>query len=353
MRNTKFIKIYADFLRRSIRLERPLKVVFDCSNGTAGIIIKKIINNELRIKDTDKNKKTIIHNSKFIILNSRPDGNFPAHGPDPLKPGATIQLQKAIKKHKADLGVIFDADGDRVFFIDNRGRFIDPDVIARLLIWHLKPKKIVIDVRTGWLIRKLPISHLQLLTSKVGHFFIKKLMRQKKADFGAERSGHYYFKISNFSINNPRSRTSSLRGKQQSAILYYDSGILAAIEVINAVSKLPYSLADFIDLLPQYFRSSELNFKFNSGRNYADGDADLHGRKILKRIEKKLITRYSKPTTRLSYIDGLTIEAPHFWFNLRASNTEPLIRLNIEADSREILKEKGGTLKKLIANYNR
>src|SRR3990167_6992312 len=183
--NYEFINIYSDFLKKNLNPQKKLKVIFDCSNGTAGPILKQLtINNE---------------QLTTYFINDKPDGNFPAHGPNPLKSGALKQLQNKVKKYKADLGIIFDADGDRVFFIDNLGRFINPDAIAKLLIWNLKPKKIIIDVRTGWL--------------------IKKMMRKTNADFAAEYSGHYYFK--NF--------------------FFVDSGILAAIEIINAISKLPYN----------------------------------------------------------------------------------------------------------------
>ena len=128
---------------------KPLKVVFDCSNGTTGEVLKEIMNNESRMMKG----KCLSHNSRFKILNSIPDGNFPAHGPNPLAKGAMSRLQKEVLKNKADLGVIFDADGDRAFFIDDKGRFINPDIIARLLIWGENPDKVVIDIRTGWLVK--------------------------------------------------------------------------------------------------------------------------------------------------------------------------------------------------------
>ena len=316
MKNAKFIKLYADFLSRSIRIERPLKVVFDCSNGTAGPTIQK-----LKIK-----------NLKLKIINEIPDGNFPAHGPDPLKRLAIYDLRSAVLKRKADLGVIFDADADRVFFIDNRGRFVDPDAIARLLIWQLKPKKVIIDVRTGWLIKKFKIQNspkqmLRIATgqakfkisiSKVGHYFIEKLMRKDKADLGVERSGHYYFKD----------------------FFYADAAILAAIHIINAVSKLPYSLADFVDLLPRYYRKGEINI-----RHQIPG---VRCQELFKKIEKSLKAKNYKLKARVSRLDGLTMEFDNWWFNLRPSNTEPLIRLSIESDSKRILIRQRKQLTKLI-----
>ena len=295
-----YIKIYADFLNKKLNPQKKLKVIFDCSNGTAELVLKQLTTND---------KQLTTH-----FINDKIDGNFPSHGPNPSAIGALEQLQKTVLKEKADLGAIFDADGDRVFFIDNLGRFIDPDTITRLLIWHFNPKKVVIDVRTGWLVKRLITKDLKLTTSKAGHYFIKKLMQEFNADFGAEKSGHYYFPI-----------------KNEKNISYIDSGIITAIEVINAISKLPYSLADFNDLLPQYCRSGEINIKMNneSGiRNYES---------LLKKIENK----FKNQAVKVSYLDGLTIEsAPPtggWWFNLRPSNTEPVLRLNIEAKKKEIV----------------
>ncbi|MEK7149969.1 MAG: hypothetical protein AAB757_03315 [Patescibacteria group bacterium] len=319
-------KEYAGFLEKflvpqpfgKLMARKPLKVVFDCSNGAAGPIIERIMNYELRIK---KKNKSAIRNPQFIIINSKLDGNFPAHGPNPLVKNAMEQIKKSVLKHKADLGVIFDADGDRAFFIDDKGRFVDPDEIAYLLIWSLKPKKIVYDVRTGWLVRRIMNNELRIKNkkgktilhnskfiiheSRVGHYFIKKLMREKDIGFGCEQSGHYYFK----------------------KFFYADSGILAAIEVINAVSKLPYKFSDFIDLLPRYFRSGELNIKMN----YELGIKNYEY--LLKQIENK----YKNRAIKISRIDGLSIEFGDFWFNIRPSNTEPLARLNVEAIDKKTL----------------
>lgn len=312
--NKNFIKTYADFLNRNLNPQKKMNVVFDCSNGTAGPILK-----ELRIK-----------NLEFRIINDKPDGNFPGHGPNPLEKNAMSDLRFAIRRHKSDLGIIFDADADRVFFIDDKKRFINPDAIARLLIWHLKPKKIIIDARTGWLVKKYQIlnTKYQILISKVGHYFIKKLMRKINADFAAEYSGHYYFAPRNL-------------GKGE---FYFDSGILAAIEVINAVSKMPYKLSNFIDLLPQYRRSPEINFKIKNPD------------KFIKKIEKYFKTQNTKyKIQNTNYLDGLTMEfnppAGGWWFNIRPSNTELLLRLNIEAENGKLLDKNIKKLYYLISKF--
>lgn len=312
----KFIKIYAEFLKKFLKPAKPLKVVFDCSNGTAGLILNYL-----------KTKKL-----KTVFINDKPNGNFLVHGPNPWARGAMNHLKKEVLRQKADLGIIFDADGDRVFFIDNLGRSIEPDAIARLLIWQIQPKKIVYDVRTGWLVRKIATQNSQLTTSRAGHFYIKKLMQKIKADLGVEKSGHYYYK----------------------KFFYCDAGILTAIEIINAVSKLPYSLADFANLLPQYFRSGEINIKMNyelRSKNY-------------EFLFKKIKDFYKlKPKTQnlktINYLDGLTMEfsddpasrspGGSWWFNLRPSNTEPLIRLNIESESQKILQKEKNNLIRIIS----
>jgi len=296
-----YFHLYFSFLKKfySPNPDKKLKVVFDCSNGTAGLILEKFTTNHSKLK--------------IYFINDKPDGYFPAHGPNPLKPGAVKQLQAAVEKNKADLGIIFDADADRVFFVDDKSRFIDPDAVARLLIWHLKPKKVIIDVSAGWLVKKLKI-----IESKVGHYFIKQKMRKENADFGAEHSGHYYFK----------------------EFFGLDSGILAAIEVINAVSRLPYKLSDFVEFLPKYYRS-EINLKCKA-------ESIKHKENLLKKIEGKNLLLNAKHLIRISHLDGLTMEFSDWWFNLRFSNTEPLLRLNVEAKSQFKLQEQIFKLKKLL-----
>ena len=293
----KYLNAYLEFLKRHINLDKPLKVVVDCSNGAIGPIAKKVF----------KNNKLL----DFRIINWSADGNFSAHGPDPLKGNALKNLGSLVLGQRADLGVVFDADGDRAFFVDNYGRKINPDAIARLLIWYLKPKKIVVDVRTGWLVHQFKI-----FTSRVGRYFVQKLMKEKNADFGAEHSGHYYFK----------------------KFYFFDSGIFAAIQVINAVSKLPYSLADFVDLLPVYY-SKEINLKINKKKDY---------RLALKKIQNK----YKRSAKSVSRLDGLKMEisSPKYewWFNIHFSNTESVVRLTIESDSEKILAVEQKNLVKIL-----
>lgn len=299
--DNKYFNLYAGFLRKASVIRRPLKVVFDCSNGTTGLVIKKFL-------------QPTTHNLQSILINGKPDGNFPAHGPNPTIKGVLKQLQKTVLQNKADLGVIFDADGDRAFFVDNKGRAIDSDIIAYLLIWHFDAKKVMIDLITGWLVKKIAKRELnvKIIESRVGHYFMKKLMRKEKLEFGSERSGHYYF----------------------NKFFYLDSGIMAAIEVMNAVSKLPYSLADFVDLLTGfYFKTGEVNFKFSGS---------------MENIISALRRKYGKLAQKISRLDGITMEFPEWWFNVRFSGTEPLLRLNLETENSGMLKRKFREIKKII-----
>lgn len=279
-----YIRTYADFLKKNLKIGKPLSVVFDCSNGTVGIVLQKLFR-ELR-------------SSKFIILNSNPDGNFPAHGPNPMAEGAMDDLSEAVLKNKADLGVIFDADGDRVFFVDNKGRLILPEAAIFLLARNFKGP-VVLTVNVGIVARELLAKNRRkIVDSRVGHYFVKKLIREKEIDFASEISGHYYFK----------------------KFFYADSGIFAAIQFMNAVSKLPVSLSSWIDSMPKYFRSGELNFEV----------------KDKKEAIEKAKSYYRNRAKKVSDLDGLTMQGDGWWFNLRPSNTEDLLRLNLEAQHERI-----------------
>lgn len=292
-----FIDAYVGFLRSFLREDAAMTdVVFDCSNGATGLVIERLFPDS-------------------IILNGRPDGNFPNHAPDPLHKGSMDALQAKVVSNHADIGIIFDADGDRMFVVDDKGRIVDPDAIAYLLLWHLRPHRFVSDVRAGWLVRQHPFA-IKRIESRVGHYFIKQVMRKWDAEFGHEGSGHYYF--SNF--------------------FYCDAGIMAAIEVLNALAKLPYRLSEFVDLLPATHKSPEINIAVPLAAHDA----------VLNRIEKQ----YARSYTRRSTLDGLTLTFadPDWWFNVRFSNTEPLARLHLEARDKEVYEVHLGQLTELLKN---
>jgi len=310
-----YTPIYINFLGKFFELRRPLKAIFDCSNGVAGLVLKKIVS-----------KTPLIHNSKFIILNAKPDGNFPAHGPNPMYDEALSDLRKAIKKYKADFGVIFDGDGDRVFFVDDRGRRLSPDMSALLISKNFEGP-ILLSSTMGLVIRRrLRKDSKKFMDWKVGHYFMKRKMAKETIDFGAEHSGHFYF-----------------GAKTRRNKFYFDSGILSAIYFMNSVSKIDSKLSKWIDNLPKIYRSGEINFKV--------GDKP----KAMKKAENF----FKKRAKKISHLDGLRMEfaqglpaearrAKAWWFSLRPSNTEDVIRLNLEAEDKKIFQNKLSKIKNLI-----
>ncbi|MDP2696057.1 MAG: hypothetical protein Q8O87_02275 [bacterium] len=298
MAKTNYIKTYVDFLAKHLQPRRKLRVVFDCSNGTTGAVIKILRN-------------LVSGKLEIFLINEKPDGRFPAHGPDPMAKDALNDLRQAVHGRKADLGAIFDADGDRVFFLDSRGRFVSGDITSALISQRFKGP-IVLDVRHGYLAREIiKADDKKVVNSRVGHYFVKKLMTQKKIRFGAEISGHYYFRF-------------------RDAV--WDSGILGAIEFINAAASLPVDLAIWIDEMPRYYCSGEINFKID------DKMTVLHG----------LEQNYQKRADKISRLDGLRMEFSDWWFSLRPSNTENLLRLNLEAKTRESFQKNLAKIKSLI-----
>lgn len=292
-----YIKSYTDFLKRFTWFKRKMKVVFDCSNGTTGLVIRQLSN-------------SVIGKLEIILINEKPDGNFPAHGPNPMAEGATEDLKNSVLKNKADLGVIFDADGDRVFFLDDLGKLAAPAAAITLLSKNFKGP-IVLPVNVGISVRdQLEKSGKKIIDSKIGHYFVKKLIRERKIAFAAEISGHYYFQD----------------------FFYADSGIFGAIQFLNAVSGLGEKLSYWIARLPKYHASGELNFKIR------DKEA------AIKKVEKY----YSGKAEKISRLDGLTMEANAWWLNLRPSNTEDLVRLNFEAKEKAVFEKELENLKSLL-----
>jgi len=270
---TKYLNLYLKFLKKFIDLKRPIKVVFDCFNGSTGPIAFQLF-------------KTVPF-LKAHFINFKSNGYFPAHGPNPLIKGKLAQLKKEVIKRKADLGVAFDADGDRAFFVDNSGKILPSYVMVKLLRLNQK-SKMVTDLITYSCLNLVGLLDKNTFQSRVGSYFIKKAMRSHQADFGIEDSGHYYFK----------------------EFFYADSGILAAIKVINQLSRLPYSLKDFYDFLPFLIIKKKI-IKTKKPKT------------ILKEFSKK----YAKKALAVSQLDGLSFYFKNSWLNVRPSNTESLIRI--------------------------
>jgi len=264
---------------------RPLRVVVDAGNGMAGLIFPQIFS-ELGLKIE----------GLYLEL----DGNFPHHEANPLKKENLLDLQEKVRSSRADLGIAFDGDADRVMFVDNEGEIVSADRITLLVALEMLAKypgeTIVYDVRSSRLIReKVTEKGGRAVMSRVGHAFMKEKMRGEQAIFGGELAGHYYFR-ENF---------------------YADNADIATVFILNLLSRQGKGLAEILRPYQIYFSSGEIN------RRVQDKEAKM----------KELAQLYSDG--KVSFPDGLLVEYPDWWFNLRPSNTEPLLRLNVEAKSQE------------------
>lgn len=274
-----YLKTYSNFLKKHLKITRPLKIVCDASNGVAGMVLKEVFGNYPKVK--------------MILINGKPDGRFPAHGPNPLAEGALEDCAKRVKKEKADFGAVFDADGDRVFFIDEKGRPI-PSFLASALLFQNSSPPHVADEPVYQALKMLKIIPLKkLFPSRIGTFFIKAEMSRVKAGAAGEYSGHFYFK----------------------EFFGSDSGVMALIKVMNFLSKENQSLSDY---LRQFS-----NFSILMENKPFTGDFE----ELKKNLEKK----FSKKALRVEKRDGLTFVFRDSFLNVRPSNTEPLIRLTCGA----------------------
>ncbi len=268
-------KIYIDFLKKKIDIKKPLTVVFDASNGPAGMIVKGLWEGTL---------------VRPIIINDNLDPDFKAHGPNPLLEGASNDCTRMIKEHGADIGVIFDADGDRAIFVDDQGIVVPSCFIAALMFKETKPPYVA-DELVYQSLRMLDIiPENDILPSRIGARFIKERMRNDGGTIGAENSGHYYFK----------------------EFFNADSGIFSAIMVLNALSKMNQSISAWKKQFAEHtVFTKEIKIE---GKDMA---------KILAVIEQ----RYKTSAKHMDKRDGLTLVFDTAWFNIRASNTEPILRI--------------------------
>lgn len=277
---------------------KKLRVVVDCANGM-GAQDFSLIQDELPIE--------------VIPLYFEIDGTFPNHDANPMKEGATDKLREIVVKEKADLGIAFDGDADRVFFMDEKGELIPSDYITALIAEELLPKEpksvILYDLRSSWIVPEKIKEHGGIPEmSRVGHSFIKEMMRKDQGIFAGELSGHFYFK-DNF---------------------YTDSGIIAAIWVLNLLSAKKQKLSELVRPLKKYYASGEINSKVE----------DKDGK--MKELAEKY--KYGK----VSWLDGIKVEFSDWWFNVRPSNTEPLLRLNLEAKNKKLMEKKRDVVLRII-----
>jgi phosphomannomutase len=282
-----FVKDYEKFLTsllKKSKSKKELKLVIDQSNGSGSVevgLLKKLF-------------------PSSVILNGKVLAN-PSHEPNPLSHEARRQLVSTIKKQKADLGLIFDGDADRVCFVTNKGHFVRPDLILTLLSKEVKRGPVIYDTRSSQAVADTCKARgIQAIMSKAGRTFIYQIMKDECAELGGENSGHYFFKETD----------------------YLDNAGVCAIKVLNLLLNSDVPLNDLVKAFDNYYHSGEINFKVKNTS------------KAFLLIEQA----FSEPVKSL-FIDGLSVYYDDFWFNLRKSNTENIARLNAEATSKDVLEK--------------
>jgi phosphomannomutase len=277
---------YAEYLRSLVDLSgiRPLTVVVDAGNGMAGHTVPAVLGEPLRI----------------VPLYFELDGTFPNHEANPLEPKNIVDLQKAVREQAADIGLAFDGDADRCFVVDEHGDAVSPSAITALVAVRELAKypgaTIIHNLITSSAVPEIVVEHGGVpVRARVGHSFIKAEMARTEAAFGGEHSAHYYFR--------------DFWGA--------DTGMLAALHVLAELGGQDRPLSELVRQYARYPASGEINSTVGDQRaKLAEVEAALSG----------------TPGTTIDHLDGLTVRyADGAWVNLRPSNTEPLLRLNVEA----------------------
>ncbi len=273
---------------------KPMSVICDTANGMVGPSLNEIFKKIPQVKMTP--------------MYFDPDGTFPNHGGDPLQEENRKELQAKVPAEGADLGFAFDPDGDRFFCIDKKGRFVSGDFMTAILSKYFLQKNpgatIVYDIRASHAVPDT-ITSLggKALYNRVGHAFIKKRMTDEHAVFGGEVTGHYYFKD----------------------FFLCDSGVAPMLYLMDLLSHTDKTLDQMVDEMSAvYFISGEINTK------------GVDGKVVLQKIEDM----YGPTAKEVLKVDGISIVNDGWTFNVRTSNTEPLVRLNLEANSKELMEQK-------------
>jgi len=299
---------YIDFQKQYLPKNiDKLKLSIDCSNGMSALLIKDIIGDN--------------HNYIFDTL----DGSFPNHEANPLVPENVVDLQNAVLANKSDLGIIFDGDADRVMFVDEKGKFISPDLmIAVLGNYFLKNKDnktlVLQDIRSSKAVGEYlnKIGNSEVHTWKVGRAFASLKMAEIDATFGGELAGHYYFKD----------------------FYYSDSGLLAMLFLIKVMADMKengISVSELIAEIKAYANSGEINYRIEDKLGAMNAVKDYFS-------ENESVTKFMD-------FDGYRLEFQDWWFNIRPSNTEPYLRLIVEAKSEDLLTYKLEIINSLLKEY--
>jgi phosphomannomutase len=271
---------------------KPLRVVIDAANGMGGVMLPPVL------------ERLPIDAFPYFF---EPDGTFPNHEPNPLLPENREFIIGKVRTERADLGIAFDGDADRCFFVDDTGEFVPGDFVTALLAESILEKapgaKILYDVRASWAVpQTIERAGGVPLVNRVGHAFFKHRMREEGAVFGGEVSGHYYFQ--------EFSRA--------------DSGVIPFLLMLELVSKRGRKLSEILAAYREhYFITGELNTPVD--------DVALKLQELKERFG---------PEGTVSHLDGLSVDAEDWHMNVRPSNTEPLLRLNLEALSPDLMERK-------------
>jgi phosphomannomutase len=268
---------------------RPLRIAIDAGNGMAGITVPRVFR-DLPIE--------------VAPLYFEPDGTFPNHPANPIEPENTAALRKAVIENGYDLGAAFDGDADRVFLIDEKGNVVGGDMLTAMVATRMLERypgaAIVYNlISSRGVPEAIAAAGGRPIRSRVGHSYIKETMREEDAVFGGEHSGHFYFRDN----------------------WYADSGMAALLNALEMVSEEGKPLSEVIAPLDHRFRSGEINSEVE----------DVNA--VMGRIE----SHYRAEGGEIDHLDGVTVNFPTWWFNVRPSNTQPLLRLNVEADDAKTL----------------
>lgn len=301
------IDVYDDWKKKVLSLVdlhtlKPLSVVVDGGNGMGGFLSEKIFEG-LPMKVTQ--------------IYEKPDGNFPHHVPNPLIESNNADLIAKMRELGADVGVAFDGDADRVFLVDDLGRFVSGTIITALLSRYILQKhpkeRILYSAVCGRIVPEtIAAFGGTSMRVRVGHSFMKQYMKEQNAIFAGEHSGHFYHRD----------------------FFNSESGVLSALMIISLLSQDGRKLSTIVDELNKYPASGEINFVVPN----------------IPLIQSCLKDIY-KDASSVDELDGTSIWYPNFWFNVRASKTEPLIRLNVEADTKELLDQKTSEIMAKIKSF--
>lgn len=296
-------KDYLEFLLKYKGDISNLNIAMDLSNGMATLYAKEIFGEQPH------------------YLFDEMDGRFPNHEPNPLVEANVVPLENLVVEKKADVGVIYDGDADRVMFVDEKGHFISPDLMIALLGLYFFDERgekgiVLQDIRSSKAVGEfLEPKGAEMHTWKVGRAFAAHKLRELDGVYGGELAGHYYFRD----------------------FFYSDSGLLASILILNVVAKLKaqgITLSEQISKIARYQNSGEINFRLEDKQGAMDAVRDY----FMK----------SEQATASMDFDGYRVEFPQWWFNIRPSNTEPYLRFICEASSKELLDEKVGKVREIL-----